>query len=331
MRVRKFVEGIVSTTHIDKQGEQLTLEALEGAVEDQETLQRTIWVTLEHDISIPPLGKTVSSRIERLDSGEYAIIGRMEIYDLESYRTLPKMFSNNYIFNANELESLGEESSKLNELEIIIDPNLFNEDIGSSLQETQIPISQERDINKSLLLTSVITLSAGFIFSRLAGKYVEGFAKGLGFDADKTGKDHGEAALNFLKRATAKSIAEVASHSKSKTLKVIFQDNIFECEVIGVIEIYNNYSIIEKTVIKSISDSNQVLDILSRQIEMFGLLQRSCFLYDPSSARWYPHYIIKQDGDIISSERAKRSLVKAHNELDNEKMRLSIGGRSSFI
>ncbi len=75
----KYSSGILATTHIDQQNEEISLSALESMVEQSNSYY--IPITVEHDPRNPPLGRTKSTRIKKLEDGEYAIEGIFEMFE----------------------------------------------------------------------------------------------------------------------------------------------------------------------------------------------------------------------------------------------------------
>ncbi len=68
----------ISTTHIDRHGQRMALQALEGLVE--QINQRPIPMHWEHDVTSPPIGRTTRAWLERLDDGEYAVRAEAEVF-----------------------------------------------------------------------------------------------------------------------------------------------------------------------------------------------------------------------------------------------------------
>ena len=71
----------VASTHVDLHGDQLTLSALEGMVD--QIRRGYIPVGVEHDPRYPPLGRLVDARLRDLADGETAIEVEQELWDPE--------------------------------------------------------------------------------------------------------------------------------------------------------------------------------------------------------------------------------------------------------
>lgn len=79
--------AILSTTHVDRHFMQLTKEALEGAAEQINRGSRLL-LTVEHDLTIPPYGKTIKACVEARDDGEFQLVVEQEIFDSMSWAEL---------------------------------------------------------------------------------------------------------------------------------------------------------------------------------------------------------------------------------------------------
>ena len=75
----KYFSRIITTTHIDKQNEKMSLSALESMVEQSNRYY--IPITVEHDPRNAPIGRIKSSQIKKMEDGEYAIEGMFEMFE----------------------------------------------------------------------------------------------------------------------------------------------------------------------------------------------------------------------------------------------------------
>ena len=75
----KYSSGILTTTHIDKQNEKMSLSALESMVEQSNRYY--IPITVEHDPRIAPIGRIKSTQIKKLEDGEYGVEGIFEMFE----------------------------------------------------------------------------------------------------------------------------------------------------------------------------------------------------------------------------------------------------------
>jgi hypothetical protein len=81
-------EQIVATTHVDLNNDRLTLGALEQVVDAINNGSRPI-AGIEHDSTIPPVGKTVEARLEPMSDGEYALVVVSESFENPKPINLP--------------------------------------------------------------------------------------------------------------------------------------------------------------------------------------------------------------------------------------------------
>lgn len=71
---------VLATTHLDRHFMKITKEALEGAAEDLNAGRR-LPSTIEHDLTLPPFGKTLRVWVEPREDGEYQLVAEREIFD----------------------------------------------------------------------------------------------------------------------------------------------------------------------------------------------------------------------------------------------------------
>jgi len=75
----KVLEARIASSHLDLHRDKLTVEALESLV--SQINAQYIPVNMEHDPRIPPAGRFVSACLERLEDGEYAVLGTAEVFE----------------------------------------------------------------------------------------------------------------------------------------------------------------------------------------------------------------------------------------------------------
>ena len=167
----KYSSGILVTTHIDQQNEEISLSALESMVEQSNSYY--IPITVEHDPRKPPLGRTKSTRIKKLEDGEYAIEGIFEMFesgeeiqlDLNDPREI-RILEHNY-----------------NYLDITYDINYKNPEDQKLIKEmTNIlksEVEPEYFTKKSIEPISVLTIGGAFVLGGIAN----GFLNKIGADA----------------------------------------------------------------------------------------------------------------------------------------------------
>lgn len=75
----KTTTARVATTHVDLQGDKLTVGALTDMV--RQITECYLPMTLEHDIRYPPIGRAVSARVVDLPDGEHALEVVSEVFE----------------------------------------------------------------------------------------------------------------------------------------------------------------------------------------------------------------------------------------------------------
>jgi len=75
------LRGILTTTHVDRHGHQMTRESLEGGARQMSA--RYIPFGVEHDPRIPPIGRVVGAQIKLLEDGEFGLEGEIEVFEPE--------------------------------------------------------------------------------------------------------------------------------------------------------------------------------------------------------------------------------------------------------
>jgi hypothetical protein len=76
------LQGIIATTHIDRQNDRIAKEALESMA-SQIYNEHKIRLTVEHDITVPPIGKTLEGWVEARNDGEYQLVAIHEVFEKE--------------------------------------------------------------------------------------------------------------------------------------------------------------------------------------------------------------------------------------------------------
>lgn len=70
----------ISSTHVDLHGDRMSKEALEMGVR-QINSERSIPITVEHNRTLPPLGRLSQAEVLQGDDGEYCLIAHREYFD----------------------------------------------------------------------------------------------------------------------------------------------------------------------------------------------------------------------------------------------------------
>lgn len=83
------IEGIGATTHVDRHNMKFTKGALEKLADDINNGSKAAGVGLDHDVTVPPMGKVSSAYVEKRKDGEYQIIITQNIFDQYTKLELP--------------------------------------------------------------------------------------------------------------------------------------------------------------------------------------------------------------------------------------------------
>lgn len=160
----------LTTTHKDRHGERMSLQALETMME--QTNEKIIPMGVEHDPRIPPKGRVISAELVELEDGEYALDGIAELYD-EDY---------------SNIEDVGNREIPVREysedkFKIVVDRNYRTKedqallkDLSEILETDELP---EEEIKKSFDPISILTIAGAFALGNIFG----GFFKKMGADA----------------------------------------------------------------------------------------------------------------------------------------------------
>ena len=187
----KIAEAILATTHVDSHKDVIALSALQGAVE--QVKQRIIPVLVEHDPRQPPLGRIVSSRVEQLADGHFALIGTMELFEPDDHIPL-----------SDDPREIHIAEPAFHKITVICDRS-YSEDADQSILEalvTQIGGVKEEYTKKALVPLSVLAIVVGtFGALKFAGGFLE-----------KAGADTWDALRGKLKQLMSRKRVKMIEH-----------------------------------------------------------------------------------------------------------------------
>ena len=83
-----ILEGIIATSRLDKHNMRFTKEALESGAKLING-DRCSAFTIEHDATVPPIGKVLKASVREEDDGEYLLVAQQEVFERESNLVLP--------------------------------------------------------------------------------------------------------------------------------------------------------------------------------------------------------------------------------------------------
>ena len=76
-----IIEGILATSHLLSDGHILSKQALDGMASEINEAEWSIPSNLEHDHTLPPIGKLISAEVKSLQDGEFALVATSEIFE----------------------------------------------------------------------------------------------------------------------------------------------------------------------------------------------------------------------------------------------------------
>lgn len=167
-------EAIIATTHLDSEGDKLTIGALHDLVDSINATYIPIWD--EHDPRNPPIGRIASAKVHERDDGEHEVVALLELFDgseAEHYH--------------GDRELVREMRLENGEIKIVPDRSFRTpEDLEDIEEIAQILGTRSAEaVKKAIDPISILQLTAAF----MAGGIASGFLGRLGSDAADLLKD----------------------------------------------------------------------------------------------------------------------------------------------
>jgi hypothetical protein len=163
----KYAEGIFATSHIDRHGDKLTINALTSMV--TQINSQYLPIIVEHDPRCPPQGRTISAQLEQLEDGEYAVKATSQLFEkgdnIEFDNTGRKM----------PIREVNDEF-----IHIIDDRSFATPDDQVSIEELRQIISGKKDTEEKKALDPISVLQIAGIF--ILGGIATGFINKIGAD-----------------------------------------------------------------------------------------------------------------------------------------------------
>ena len=76
-----IIEGILATTHLLADGHKLSKQALDGMASEINEAEWSIPGNVEHDHTLPPIGKIISAEVKSIEDGEFPLVATSEIFE----------------------------------------------------------------------------------------------------------------------------------------------------------------------------------------------------------------------------------------------------------
>ena len=156
----KRVPARLSTTHVDRHNEALTVGALRGMIEHINAVY--LPMTVEHDPRIAPIGRIASAYLTELEDGEFAVDGIIEFFE-EADTFLPD----------EPLRSALVNFAKTEQLVVSADRAFASFEDQSSLHELATDLGALRETNAKKSVEPIAILG-------IAIKLADGIASGIG-------------------------------------------------------------------------------------------------------------------------------------------------------
>lgn len=220
--------GILSSTNVDRQGDRMTLSALEDGVEQINAGYLPFGV--EHDPRIAPIGRVVAGRIKKLADGEYGLEGEIEIFEPGDDLSL-----------RNDDRQIPLRKYQGTKLQVVYDMGFEDERCREVIAELSKQFGTEpiQEFKKSLEPIAVLAFGAIYIIGHIAA----GFLSNLGKDGYESFKAR---------------IGKLISHRQSKG-----KDTLFE---LSMIVHKNGYEVEVNLLCKNPSESD-IAEIVNRQLQ----------------------------------------------------------------
>jgi hypothetical protein len=304
VKIKKTETHLLTSTHIDKQNQAMSLEALESMVEQNS--QKIIPLIIEHDPFCPPIGKVANARIEKLTDGHYGLYGDWIVYDFDSYKIVNLSGEKYSEFSSDDFTDSDESHFNIvynpfvlqeNEVE-----NLRNSFDGSMIIKHKVEKSQ-----------SVIVIGILFVLTYILTKFSEGFIEGF------TGisfEDYGKRTGIFFKEKLKTLIYEAAKILKNKQKEISDSKTVIELsfkyrgvQAEALVEIT---ALNEDTIENYLDNALESIHLLFSNVAIlhksFPKMQNCKFIYDSRINDWSVIYVLEQNGEVSLGINGKKYL-----------------------
>jgi hypothetical protein len=219
---------ILTGTNLDLQGERMSLAQLETALKTINSARRPR-LGLEHDMTLPPLGRISEAEIIQGDDGEFYLVAYQEYFDKEEIidfdgETLVKEYFSNGGTSFAEVQFESKE-----QIRITIDPHNFQDQQGADNffnelnSESEIQFEKAGLIRKALINDPELvfrlseTAIYGFFGYKIANKILKKTANKL---ADKISDDLAKI-YDLIKKGIFKMVEK--AYPKNRPITYIFE------------------------------------------------------------------------------------------------------------
>lgn len=301
---------ILSSTHIDLHGMKMTKESLDNAV-GMINSERNPRLGLEHDMSLPPLGRIIDAEVIQGKDGEYYLVAYKEFFKNRQKTILDDgtILYREY-FEDNSKPFTEAKSEPCEFIEVKADPVNFEsmdsmkEFIENLREESGIDFSKKMLIRKShipdpelvIKVTGIIAASVGIISSKIT---------------EKIGESVGEDIAKFYKLLRT-SVIGMVKKAIPKLRPITF-----------IIEVHNDDLLVELLIVSNKPDevvnafSSENLKSIREKIETSKTLfnAEKIQFFQNEDKNWELNYILCKDGSTIGTKKAFDKRDTAFKEL----------------
>ncbi|RLF02787.1 MAG: hypothetical protein DRJ64_08960 [Thermoprotei archaeon] len=293
-------KGVIATTHIDSHNMKMTKEALESGAKLMNG-PRKIKLGIEHDETIPPIGKGLKAWVEPTDDGEYKLMQVGELFEEFKVTTL----SDGTVLLKQECES--DRSPFVIERRVAVDGMALAYDkvnfvSDSSRLEFLAEIHDKSGVDfetgeffrKSVIPDPEIVIQ----FSKLLVQYF--IAKKV---LDHVGEESAKLAFDEFKKFYKFAKAAIVT-----TLKYVIPKNrpvTYVFEVAGEPIVQFVAKITEANVLLSVLTEDELTHVLARAFELGNLLgaEKIQYLLNNDGV-WEFNYLLSNTGAVIGTEKS---------------------------
>lgn len=302
---------IAATSDIDRQNQRISLEALEEYAHSINSSHAVPRMSINHDVTVLPIGKIIAGALKTLESGEKAL--EVEIDDFINDFTpctgpngedlcYAESKRDSRPFVDYEVESEAHTTVMLNPLDFSSEDygelvDLLAEECNANIQTT---------ISKSLVSipTVVILLASGF----LAGTFFKSVVTKTEEKLSDAISDDLTGVYVQLKKIVRTIAGRVIS---GKQVAYVFAEAQSPVEL--VVKARNAKTVEKAFAALESFDIAQKVDQFMRYTN--GALKKIQFVYDDSSEKWEMSYLTTNTGKVIGTMKNHERAVKMYQEV----------------
>jgi len=288
----EIYRGIMATTHVDKHNERVDKNELERVASQINKHDQVMWLTWNHQSTLPPIGTVEKAWVEQLPDGEYGLFFEGDPLLEEE----PIVVTEDLEITPNDVQQL---ELRIEGLGLSHDPRNFHDaDISRTIEELSkdVPIEHKFYVRKSEIPQSVVWVVVAFIGGSIAGGFLNRVGEVL---ADKT--------LEITKPLLA-GIGKKLSSLMDKTIQRDKPDYIFIVQIPGAnVNVEGALespapAVLEEACEKLPELCAYAIKVLSQNRPDY--FQDLKFLYNHTSHRWEINFLtVKRTHKVIKGKR----------------------------